>query len=50
MSNQTNLTTYLKLLLMALFWGGTFIAGRLLVGEVEPFAAAFLRFAIASIV
>lgn len=34
---------------MALFWGGTFIAGRLLVGEVEPFAAAFLRFAIASI-
>jgi len=50
MSNQTNLITYLKLLLMALFWGGTFIAGRLLVGEVEPFAAAFLRFAIASIV
>ncbi|MCK5826679.1 MAG: DMT family transporter [Desulfuromusa sp.] len=49
MSNQTNLITYLKLLLMALFWGGTFIAGRLLVGEVEPFAAAFLRFAIASI-
>ena len=50
MSTPTNLTTYLKLLLMALFWGGTFIAGRLLVGEVEPFAAAFLRFAIASIV
>jgi len=50
MSNPTNLTIYLKLLLMALFWGGTFIAGRLLVGEVEPFAAAFLRFTIASIV
>ena len=50
MSNQTNTIIYLKLLLMALFWGGTFIAGRLLVGEVEPFAAAFLRFTIASIV
>ena len=50
MSNQANLTTYLKLLLMAFFWGGTFIAGRLLVGEVEPFAAAFLRFTIASVV
>ncbi len=49
-SNQTNTLTYLKLLLMALFWGGTFIAGRLLVGEVEPFAAAFLRFTIASVV
>ena len=50
MSDQTNTLTYLKLLLMALFWGGTFIAGRLLVGEVQPFSAAFLRFAIASIV
>jgi drug/metabolite transporter (DMT)-like permease len=50
MSNQTTLTVYLKLLLMALFWGGTFIAGRLLVGEVQAFSAAFLRFAIASIV
>ncbi|MFK5926658.1 MAG: DMT family transporter [Desulfuromusa sp.] len=50
MSSQSNFTIYLKLLLMALFWGGTFIAGRLLAGEVEPFAAAFLRFTIASIV
>ncbi len=33
---------------MALFWGGTFITGRLLAGDVQPFAAAFLRFAIAS--
>ncbi len=39
---------YLKLLLMALFWGGTFIAGRLLAGQVGPFSAAFLRFTIAS--
>ena len=50
MSSQSTFTIYLKLLLMALFWGGTFIAGRLLVGEVQPFSAAFLRFAIASIV
>ena len=50
MSSQSTFTVYLKLLLMALFWGGTFIAGRLLVGEVQPFSAAFLRFAIASLV
>jgi drug/metabolite transporter (DMT)-like permease len=39
---------YLKLLLTALFWGGTFIAGRLIADRVEPFSAAFLRFAVAS--
>ena len=50
MPNQTNVTIYSRLLLMALFWGGTFIAGRLLVGEVQAFSAAFLRFAIASVV
>ena len=50
MPNQSTVTTYLKLLLMAFFWGGTFIAGRLLVGEVQAFSAAFLRFAIASVV
>jgi len=41
--------TYLKLLLTAIFWGGTFIAGRIVAGDVPPFAAAFLRFAIASV-
>jgi drug/metabolite transporter (DMT)-like permease len=41
---------YFKLLLTALFWGGTFIAGRMLVGQVAPFQAAFLRFCVASIV
>lgn len=50
MSSQSTLTIYLKLLLMALFWGGTFISGRLLAGEVQAFSAAFLRFAIASVV
>lgn len=39
---------YLKLLLTAVFWGGTFIAGRMLAGHVAPFAAAFLRFTLAA--
>lgn len=41
---------YLKLVLTALFWGGTFIAGRSLAGTVEPFSAAFLRFLAASLI
>ena len=39
---------HLKLLFAAIFWGGTFIAGRIIVQHVGPFSAAFLRFAIAS--
>lgn len=50
MSNQSNTTVYLKLMMMALFWGGTFIAGKSLAGNVQPASAAFLRFAIAAIV
>ena len=49
MKENSLLTTYLKLLLMALFWGGTFVAGRSLAGEVGPLSAAFLRFAMASV-
>jgi len=41
--------TYVKLLLTALFWGGTFVAGRIVSQHVAPFSTAFLRFAIASI-
>ncbi|MBW1777118.1 MAG: DMT family transporter [Deltaproteobacteria bacterium] len=41
--------TYIKLLFMALFWGGTFIAGRILAAEVGPFCGAFLRFFVASV-
>ena len=40
---------YLKLLLTAIFWGGTFVAGRSLVQNVGPFSAAFFRFAVASV-
>lgn len=39
--------TYLKLILVALLWGGTFIAGRLLAQQLPHMTAAFLRFAIA---
>lgn len=41
--------TYLKLLCTSMFWGGTFVAGRILAQHVAPFSASFLRFAIASV-
>ena len=40
---------YLKLLLTAIFWGGTFVAGRLVTQNVGPYSISFLRFTIASI-
>lgn len=40
---------YLKLVLTAVFWGGTFVAGRIVAQEVGPFSAAFLRFLTASV-
>lgn len=40
--------TYVKLILTAFLWGGTFIAGKSLAGSVDPYSAAFLRFLIAS--
>lgn len=43
------ITTYLKLYGTAFFWGGTFIAGRLLAGQVAPLNSALLRFVIASL-
>ena len=41
--------TYIKLLLTAILWGGTFIAGRYIARDVGPYSAAFLRFAVASV-
>lgn len=41
--------TYLKLFGTAFFWGGTFVAGRWLARDVDPYAAAFFRFLIASL-
>lgn len=39
---------YLKLFLAALFWGGTFVAARLIAQHVGPYSASFLRFFTAS--
>ncbi|MGD9971855.1 MAG: DMT family transporter [Desulfatirhabdiaceae bacterium] len=44
------LITHIKLLLTAIFWGGTFIAGRIVAQNVPPFSAAFLRFLIATVI
>ncbi len=44
-----HITTYITLTLTAFFWGGTFIAGRLLADSLAPANSSFLRFAIASI-
>jgi len=49
MSKSNKGIIYIKLLATAIFWGGTFIAGRVVARDVGPFSAAFLRFAIASI-
>ena len=43
------MSIYIKLLLTALFWGGTFVAGRIVSRNMGPFSIAFLRFAVASI-
>jgi drug/metabolite transporter (DMT)-like permease len=39
---------YIKLVATAIFWGGTFVAGRSVAAEAAPFSAAFLRFVVAS--
>ncbi len=39
---------YLTLILTMLFWGGTFIAGRILADSVAPADAAFMRFVLAA--
>lgn len=47
---RQDLPIYLQLLGVALVWGGTFVAGRVVAAEVPPFVAAFGRFAVASAV
>jgi len=49
MSESNKVIIYIKLFVTAIFWGGTFIAGRVVARGVGPFSAAFLRFAVASI-
>ena len=43
------MAVYLKLVLTAVFWGGTFVAGRIIAAGVRPFSAACLRFVFASL-
>ncbi|MFN2273536.1 MAG: DMT family transporter [Anaerolineales bacterium] len=40
--------TYVKLVLTNLFWGGTFIAGRIAAAQIGPFSGALGRFLVAS--
>ncbi|MBD2103527.1 DMT family transporter [Leptolyngbya sp. FACHB-261] len=50
LSIQQPLTqAYLKLAVMTLIWGGSFIAGRAVVQTIGPFSAAFCRYAIATL-
>ena len=39
---------YVKLILTTMFWGGTFVAGKVATENVGAFSIGFLRFAIAS--
>jgi len=43
-----NNAVYVKLFLVALFFGGTFIAGRVMSANLSPVTSAFLRFLLAS--
>lgn len=38
-----------KLVLVALFWGGTFISGKILAQQLPPMTAAFCRFLVAAV-
>jgi len=40
---------YLKLILTAIFWGGTFVAARAVSTHIGPFTGSFVRFAAASL-
>lgn len=46
---KSMILTHIKLFLTAIFWGGTFIAGRIVSKDMEPFSAAFFRFLIANL-
>jgi len=48
-SRNATIPVCLKLIVTMIFWGGTFIAGRVIGRTLDPFCAAFLRFLIASI-
>jgi drug/metabolite transporter (DMT)-like permease len=43
------MAVYVKLVLTTIFWGGTFVAARVVAQDVGPFSASFLRFSAASL-
>lgn len=43
------MSIYFKLILTTIFWGGTFISGRILAGVLDPYQAAFLRYVVATV-
>ncbi|MES2073689.1 MAG: DMT family transporter [Pseudomonadota bacterium] len=45
--NQSSPSTYIKLVFVAMFWGGTFIAGRIVANAIPHLIAATGRFAVA---
>ncbi|WP_434700177.1 DMT family transporter [Pseudomonas sp. D1-1] len=48
-STPSDLPVYLKLAMVTMIWGGTFVAGRILADALTPMFAASLRFLLASI-
>lgn len=46
---MSRLSTYVYLAMAAIFWGGTFVAGRNLAPLIDPMSAALLRFILASV-
>ncbi|WP_085725815.1 DMT family transporter [Pseudomonas sp. R37(2017)] len=49
LSKPSDLPVYLKLAAVTMVWGGTFVAGRYLAGNLSPLLAASLRFLLASV-
>lgn len=43
------MAVYIKLVWTTIFWGGTFVAARIVAQEMGPFSASFLRFLAASL-
>ena len=47
---MTTRSTFIRLVLAALFWGGTFVAGRGISQDIGPYSAAFIRFLLSSLI
>ncbi|WP_170331992.1 DMT family transporter [Ruegeria arenilitoris] len=45
-----NALIYVRLTMVAFLWGGTFVAGRIVSGEMSPLVAAMVRFGLATLV